>query len=168
MWKLTVAGCALALLAVACDQSVDDGGDPDATSADASPAGDGAYELGLLPDAAPARTVNVTYNAQDKLIDLAEPTPVTFEGHPSARLSDVVSLAFPAATQADLTADFTAGDGFKPGSKSNCSGLVPVDGADFPKGYVDVATRKVRWELSLAFPGCLYIQDLAEILLADK
>ena len=179
----SLSGLMLVLVLAACDQSVDDGSDSGAPDtgpvADTGPGADGVVGPdqgatdGLVADTAAgdasgAQTVKVTYKGQDKVVDLSQPTPVTFEGFPSALLSDVVALAFPGATQDSLTADFMSSDGFKPGTKTNCIGLVPVDGTLFPKGYIDVGTRKLRWDTALAYPGCLYIKDLAEIQLADK
>lgn len=163
-------------LIVACDQSVDtgeDGGVPDALQADQGPAGEAAVADtsstdGDLAEASTARTVKVTYKGQDKVVDLSQPAPVTFEGIASAKLSDVIALAFPNLTQTSLTADFMSSDGYKPGTKSNCIGLLPVPGANIALGYIGLPDRKLRWELSLGYPGCLYVKDLAEIELADQ
>ena len=171
---------ALALI-VACDQSVDtnaDGSVPDTLRADQGPAGEAAVADqgvgdvastdGSPAEASTAQTVKVTYKGQDKTVDLSQPTPVTFEGIASVKLSDVIALAFPGLTQTDLTADFMSSDGFKPGAKSNCSGLLPVPGANIALGYIGLPDRRLRWELSLGYPSCLYVKDLAEIELADQ
>ena len=171
-----VLTCAGALFA-SCDQSVDDGR-LDSTAGDTvaqhdgqageHPAGDGGTADGKAVDGAAGKTVKVTYKAQSTVVSLAQPTPVTFLGTKHARLWDVIQLAVAGVTQDKLTADFVSSDGFKPGSKSNCAGLVPVPGANLAKGYIDVSTRRLSWDPSLGYPGCLSVQDLAEILVADK
>jgi len=174
MSRLAWSVAALALALLACDQSVDEGshdtGAPDLLTdggtADGTAPSDAAADVSSDAPAGPS--VTVTYNGQAKVISLSQLTPVTFEGFASALLSDVVALALPSAAQDGLTADFMAADGFKPGSKSNCVGLVPVAGSELSKGYIDVSSRKLRWDLSLGYPGCLYVQDLAEIQIADK
>jgi len=183
--RCTRAGWLFPVLAlvVACDQSVDTGADgrvPDTLRADQGPTGEAAVADqsavdgvttttdGGPTEASAAQTVKVTYKGQDKIVDLSQPTPVTFEGIASAKLSDVIGLAFPSLTQTDLTADFMSSDGFKPGTKSNCTGLLPVPGANIALGYIGLPDRKLRWELSLGYPGCLYVKDLAQIELADQ
>jgi hypothetical protein len=161
------------LLCAGCDQSVDTGSDsapPDGGPAD-TVAGDGvtAADGTGVADGQPAgQTIKVIYNGQTTVVSLDQPTPVTFESAPHAKLSDVIAIAVPGAAQDALTADFTSSDGYQPGSKSNCDGLLPVAGTEFAKGYIDVATRKLSWDPSLNYPGCLFIKDLAEIEVADK
>jgi len=170
-WPLIIGGF-LSLMG-SCDQSVTEGNTDqllsDVTLADGGADGvvttDTAVEAAI--DAAVGPTVTVTYGGQKKVVGLNQPTPVTFEGFPSVRMSDVVLLAFPAVNASGVTMDFMAGDGFKPGSKSTCDGLIPVAGTEMVKGYIDVSSRKLRWEFSLGYPGCLYVQDLAEIQIAD-
>lgn len=168
--------CSLALLLLAaCDQSVDEGQPDSASVADSSVADRQLTETLLPPDStgpdasAPGKTVKVSYQGKTVVVDLNKPAPVTFEGTAHARLDEVIKLAQPGITnQTKMTADFTSGDGYKPGTKSNCKALIPVAGAEFARGYIDVASRKLRWDLSLQYPGCLYIKDLAEITLAPK
>jgi hypothetical protein len=113
-------------------------------------------------------TVQVTYSGRTTTVALSQPTPVTFEGTLHARLSEVVALALPGQAQSALEADFQASDGFRASMKSNCQGVVPVAGTVFTEGYIDINTRKLRWDTSLMYPGCLYVKDLAEILLSEK
>jgi hypothetical protein len=161
------------LLCAGCDQSVDTGSDsapPDAGPAD-TVAGDGettadgtAGEKGV----ADGQTVKVIYKGQTTVVSLSQPTPIAFENTPHAKLSDVIEIAVPGAAQDALTADFTSSDGYQPGSKSNCDGMLPVAGTEFAKGYIDVATRMLSWDPGLNYPGCLFVKDLAEIEVADK
>ena len=166
---------ALLLCVTACEQSVDEGqldsAPPvkhDAAGTDEGPLPDGAPD-GSFPDSGPpGKTVKVTYKGQTTVVDLSKPPPVDFEGSQHAKLDAVITLALPGQSHGGLTADFTSGDGYMPGMKSNCKGLVPVAGAVFSMGYIDVSTRKLRWDLSLKQPGCMYLKDLAEITVADK
>jgi hypothetical protein len=165
------------LLCAGCDQSVDTGSDsapPDAGPAD-TVAGDGettadgtAGEKGVADGPPAGQTVKVIYKGQTTVVSLSQPTPIAFENTPHAKLSDVIEIAVPGAAQDALTADFTSSDGYQPGSKSNCDGMLPVAGTEFAKGYIDVATRMLSWDPGLNYPGCLFVKDLAEIEVADK
>lgn len=164
--------CCLSLaLCAGCDQSVDpgtDGGPPDGAAFDAAGAEGGTGDQGVADGQPAAQTVKVIYKGQTTVVSLSQPTPVTFEGTPHAKLSDVIEIALPGVAQDGLTGDFTSSDGYKPGSKTTCDGLLPVAGAEFPKGFIDVATRRLDWDPSLGYPGCLSVKDLAEIEVADK
>jgi hypothetical protein len=173
------------LWAGACDQSVDPGAqdssvadsavhdtvqaDGAATSTDtgATPDASGSGDQAIVGDAA-TNTVKVTYKGNTTVVDLEQPTPVTFEGAPHALLSDVVALGIGGKVLDSLQADFTSSDGFNPGSKSFCADLVPVAGNLLDKGYIDVATHRLRWDAALQYPNCLYVKDLAEITITDK
>lgn len=173
------------LCAGACDQSVDPGAQ-DSSVVDSVARGDGVKidgatsdDTGATPDAsgsgdqavggdAATNTVKVTYKGNTTVVDLGQPTPVTFEGALHALLSDVVALGVGGKALDSLQADFASSDGFNPGSKSFCASLVPVAGNLFDKGYIDVATRRLRWDAALQYPNCLYVKDLAEITITDK
>lgn len=171
----------LAIWICACDQSVDpgtqDSGVVDSTAIDtqthtdgATPDVTGADGAGdqTVADAAAKNTVKVTYQGKSVDVDLGQPTPVTFAGAPHALLSDVVALGVSGKALDSLQADFTSSDGYNPGSKSNCASLVPVPGNLFQKGYIDVSTRRLRWDTALQYPSCLNVKDLAEITITDK
>ena len=113
-------------------------------------------------------TVEVIYAGGSHTVDLSQPGPVTLDGTPYARLSDVVLLALPGQTLASLTADFEASDGFKPSEKANCTGLTPLDGDKLAKGYVHPTSRNMRWDDDLGFPGCMAVNGLGKIIIADK
>jgi len=118
--------------------------------------------------AAEARSVGVTYGGTTETVDLPTLATTDVEGVPLVRLSDVVAAAFPAVVLADVTADFVAGDGFRPGQSGNCADVVPIEGAALAQGYIDPATRDLAWDDALDFPGCMGVRDTATIELADK
>lgn len=167
------------LVAAGCDQDVNvgkldsgkaDAGAADLAAADASSRDQGDAQGGDLQasDAVQGKTVKVTYAGKSPVVSLTKPTSVTFEGTLHARLSDLVALALPGKDQSKLQADFESSDGFRSSKKSTCNGLVPVAGSLFVQGYVDINTRKLRWDTALKHPGCLYVKDLAIIILTDK
>jgi len=154
----------LGLLLGGCGSSGSPGADAGAdTGADTG----AAVEGGVTSDAG-AVTVIVAYQGKSHAVDLARPTPVTLSGSAYARLSDLVALALPGVAQGSLQADFEASDGFRPGKKSNCKGIIPVDGATLTRGYVHTRSRNLRWDDSLALPGCMAVRDLARVLLTHK
>lgn len=152
----------LAVMALgACDQPVDEG-KTDSGKADGATADRGRTE------GVSGKTVQVKYQGKTRVVDLSKPTPVDFKGAKHARLSDVVQLAALGKTLDSLTADFMSSDGFKPGSKAPCAKLIPVPGNQLVKGYIDPATRNLKWEDSLKWPGCISVRDLSEIWISDK
>lgn len=165
---------AVALAIAACDQAVDEGQSdsgmaPDARTKDAGAADTAARDGGSTnPDQIVGKTVQVTYGGKTHTVPLLQPTSVTFEGTAHARLSDVIALALPATKdQAKLKADFESSDGYRPSTKTTCDKLVLKAGAVFKQAYLDVNTRKLRWEVSLKYPGCLYVKDVAKVLVSD-
>lgn len=173
---------ALLLGVAACDQAVEegklDGRVPDAlTHLDAGVTDSGDTDTGARdgtppdhgkPDLPPSKTVQVVYAGKTAVVGLTQPKSVTFEGTLHAMLADLVGLALPGKDQTRLQADFESSDGYRPSTKSTCNGVVPVAGSLFGKGYVDISTRKLRWDLALKYPGCLYVKDVAKIHLSDK
>lgn len=169
----------LSLFGLGCDQTVTEG-HPDAWVLDAraSDQAAGDRENGEATDRAVAEagssdgtlgpTVQVRYLGQTTVVALLKASPVQFEGTAHARLSDVITLAAVGKAQSGLQADFESSDGFRSSTKSTCNGLVPVKGDLFPKGYVDQADRKLRWDTALGYPGCLYVKTLAVIHLTDR
>jgi hypothetical protein len=131
-------------------------------------------ELGVKPEAGPkteggaGKTVIVTYGGSTYTVDVTKPQPVTLDGAPYARLSDVVLLALPGKAVANLAADFEGAGGFKPGSKANCATLIPVAGDKLAKGYAQIQSLNMRWDDDLGYPGCLAPKGLVKIILADK
>lgn len=141
----------LALSLTAC-------GDDDDTTPDAASGS---------PDAA-ALTVEVAYGDLTNTVTLSTLTPGTFGGVAAVKLSDVVLAAFPSVTVANLQADdFVASDGFASSGSSNCTEVLPIDGASFDKGWIEIATRNLVWEDSLGFPGCTSPDDLVTVKISD-
>jgi hypothetical protein len=128
-----------------------------------------AAEIGMKPDdGGGGKTVAVVYNNQSTAIDLSKPQPVPLDGTFYARLSDVVLLALPDKTLDTLLADFEGSSGFRPGSKSNCDGLIPVAGETLKKGYIHPQSLILRWEDDLGYPGCMSVQGTVKIFISDK
>lgn len=113
-------------------------------------------------------TVAVLYRDQRVLVDLSGLPVKQIAGLDFVLLSDVVERAFPSIDLGAITADFLGSDGFRPGSKGFCAALVPVDGSLLRQGYISPTTRNLLWDESLQYPGCMRVQDTAEIILADK
>ena len=166
--KLSSLALALALFLplCACDQTVDEGQLDSGVNPDTG-ATDGGSTDALSPDAVVGKTVQVTYAGKSHTVPLLQPTSVTFEGTPHARLSDVITLALPGAAQAGLKADFESSDGYRPSTKTTCDKLVLKAGTVFKQAYLDVSTRKLRWDASLKYPGCLYVKDVAKVIVTD-
>ncbi|MGC4115654.1 MAG: hypothetical protein QM765_13825 [Myxococcales bacterium] len=123
----------------------------------------------LSPDGgASGKSVKVTYNGNSSTVALGQLTTVSLNGVPYAKLADVLAAAIPGKTLDQLRAtDFIGADGFTPNSKTNCATLLPVAGATLAKGYIDPATRNLKWDESLTYPGCMIVKDTAEIIVAD-
>ena len=162
----------LALLPLAgCDQTVDEGTPDSGITPDKGATADQTLtEAGAdaaTPDAIAGKTVEVVYGGKSVTVPLLKPTSVTFEGTAHARLDHVVALGLPGKDQAKLKADFESSDGYRPSTKSTCDQLVLKAGTVFKQGYLDVQTRKLRWEQSLKYPGCLFVKDVAKVLVTD-
>ena len=141
---------------------------PAGCGSEAAPADSGSpADSGAESDGG-SRTVEVIYQTKSTPVDLGKPAPVSLEGSSYARLSEVVLLALPGKNLELLLVDFEAGDGFKPSKNVNCATLFPLAGSTLPKGYVNLQSGNVRWEDSLAYPGCAGVKNLAKILVSDK
>ncbi len=114
------------------------------------------------------KSVKVTYNGSSSTVALGQLTTVAINGVSYAKLADVIAAAIPGRTLDQLKAtDFISADGFTPNSKSDCAALLPLGAAIIAKGYIDPATRKLKWDDSLGYPGCMSVRDTAEIVVAD-
>jgi hypothetical protein len=147
----------LSLLAVACDQTVDEidaGNSADSGSLDAGNSGP---------------SVLVTYNSAQHTVVLADLTAVDFEGTPSAKLSEAILAAVTGHTMAQLQIDdLLADDGFSPNDSSNCAGRLPVAGADTEQGFIALDSRNLGWASALSYPGCMGVDGLHEIKVSDQ
>ena len=119
----------------------------------------------LKPDGAAAgKTVLVLYGTSSTPVDVSKPTQVPLDGTTYSRLSDVVLLALPGKSLAALKLDdFEASDGFKPSTKANCVGLIPLAADKLSQGYVQPDSLNVRWDDALGFPSCMAPKGLAKI-----
>lgn len=192
MWRITMV---VTLALAGCDQettagATDDGATDNAVAADVieTTVEDATTPDGTIDEDAPVGTdtpvgetttdaaveaevasalISVIYGAESKVIDVAKMATVDVEGTPAVLLSEVVKAAFPAVVLTEVSVDFTGAEGFKPGSKANCVGVVPVPGKSLEQGWIDPATTKIFWDESLGFPGCLTVKMATEIILAD-
>ncbi|MGI5860661.1 MAG: hypothetical protein ACOX6T_01240 [Myxococcales bacterium] len=119
------------------------------------------------PDAGAGKTVKVTWQGASTDVALGGLPTVEVAGAKAVRLTEVVAEVIGSTAVAGLKADFTAADGFKPGSKSTCDGFIPVPGDKLAQGYIDPQSRHLIWDESLQYPGCLHINDTAEIILSE-
>jgi hypothetical protein len=113
-----------------------------------------------------AGTIEVTQDTSTQVVDLGTLPSVTCGAVQCVAVDDIILAAFPSVTIASISADFVASDGFTPASSPNCTSLVPVAGSNLDKGSVTVITRTLAWEASLSYPGCLKVDDLAEIIIS--
>ncbi|NMC68781.1 MAG: hypothetical protein GYA57_01790 [Myxococcales bacterium] len=139
--RWTAAG--LAILAVGCEQSV---------SADDDAGADGG-----------ARSVTVVFQDAGHEVALGTLPTTVVEGTPVVGLQAVIEAALPGEPTAGLAAGFVGADGFRPESREFCASLVPVAWETLARGYIDPATRDLRWDPALGYPGCMSPRDVAEI-----
>ncbi|MBN2498743.1 MAG: hypothetical protein JXR96_29400 [Deltaproteobacteria bacterium] len=145
MRRMTPVAIALAACgALGCSQSVDEGSQDGGT-----------------------RSVEVSYGEQAQAIDLGTLQTVQVGGQDLVALDAIVGAAWPELALAAIEADFAAGDGFRPASKSNCAELIPLAGEQLERGYADPQTANLSWDEELGYPGCLHISGLARIELQD-
>ncbi|MBW2703544.1 MAG: hypothetical protein JRF33_22225 [Deltaproteobacteria bacterium] len=128
---------------LACAQSVDEG------------ALDGSVNL------------EIRYQGESRQVNLGELAPEPLGEDLLVPLSDAVASAWPELMPEDLLADFAAGDGFRPASRSNCVDLIPLAGTLLEQGFVHALTGNLSWDEALDFPGCLQMSDLASVFLSD-
>jgi hypothetical protein len=128
-------------------------------------------DAGSTPDGGPAGLlVKVTYNGTSTDVDLSRLPTVVVAGVSFVRLSDVVTAAVTTTTIDLLTVtNFLGSDGFSSVSRPSCVGLLPIDGNTLlTLGYIDPATRNLYWDDTLGYPGCLSVNDVAEIVVANR
>ena len=179
------------LLALTAASACDDApkGSPDAaSSADVAPGPDGAAEADAAPDpdAAPAPDaapdpdaaptpdavvlgypLTVTLDATARVVDLRALPTEPVAGEPLVRLDTIVTAAFPEAALASVQLDdLRAADGFSAASKFTCDEALPTPGPDLALAAVDPNTGRTSWDESLAFPGCMHVNGLAEVVLS--
>jgi hypothetical protein len=128
----------------------------------------GATEAGSSSDAVVGVSMQVVYQGKSTTVALATLPPIVSGGVAYARLSDVVLAALPGMNLDPLLVDFEAGDGFHPAGSPNCTTIIPLPAAKLALGYVQVQSRNLAWDDSLAYPGCMGVKDAAKILLSDK
>jgi hypothetical protein len=140
--------------------------DEDATVVADTTAAEATTDMAIEAEAAEA-LISVIHGAETKVVDVAKMATVDVDGTPVVLLSEVVKAAFPAIVLTEVTVDFTGAEGYKPGSKSNCAGVVPIPGKSLEQGWIDPATTNLLWDESLGYPGCLHVKLTTEIILAD-
>ena len=128
----------------------------------------GGSEVGTSSDGVAGVSMQVIYNGKSTPVALGTLPPVTLDGESYARLSEVALAALPGTNLDSLVVDFESGDGFRPGTKANCAGTIPAPAVNLAKGYVHLQSRSLRWDDSLAYPGCMAVTDVAKLLLSDK
>jgi hypothetical protein len=110
--------------------------------------------------------LTVTYQSVDHTVDISTVTAETAGG---VLVSNVVLKALPGKDLTTVNApNFLGADGFDPSTKSSCQAVLPVPGENLALGSLDPATLDLSWDASLAYPGCLGVNGLGQILLADK
>lgn len=138
------AGLSLVFVLVSCDQTVD---------IDAR-----------------AQSVEVAYDERTVEIDLGTLTTSDVEGvdMDMVRLSAVVEAADLGVGLEFLMFDFLSADGFQPRSSPNCTDeIIPLPGSYLEQGYIDPMTRDLYWDEALNLPGCVGVDDTAQILVTD-
>jgi hypothetical protein len=147
----SVAKTAFALLAMAipggCDQKVDEGDDK-------------------LSEG--QQSIEVTYQGMTQIVSFDDlETQYLFNNQPVVALDDVIIGSGLVLDCAGLWMDFVGTDAYSPVCNDNCEGYAPVAGELAGQGYVERGTRRLLWEESLETPGCLSVQDVETIALAD-
>ncbi len=98
-------------------------------------------------------------------VDLGDLELVDAEGVQAVRLGDVIRAAGLDPLTDDYVADMVSVDGFHPGAKTPCKGLVPIDLAMLDKAYIAEFTGETLWDAALDYPGCMKVGGLAKIVL---
>lgn len=93
-------------------------------------------------------------------IELVETGEVT-----AARLGDILRAAGIEPADGGYVADIVSVDGFHPGAKTPCKGLIPLDLDLFDKGFIAEFTGETLWDEALDFPGCMHVNGLSRIVL---
>jgi hypothetical protein len=114
-------------------------------------------------------SVLVSVGTEQRPVTLATLSTTEFNGAPHVRLDRIALAAWSDLdlAQAQLL-DMRAGDGFIVSSRGSCQTMLPLAATTMQHGYVEPATRGLRWETNLGFPGCMTVADLAEILIARQ
>jgi hypothetical protein len=138
--------CASTLLA-ACDQKVDEGEDK-------------------LKEG--EQSIQVTYQGMNQTVQFDDlETQYKFNDQPVVSLEDIVLGSGLVLSCQGLWMDFVGSDAYSPVCSDNCAGYAPVSGELAGQGYIERGTRRLLWEESLEYPGCLSVKDVETIALAD-
>jgi hypothetical protein len=144
--KAIMVLCASTLLA-ACDQKVDEGDDK-------------------LSEG--QQSIEVTYQGMTQIVQFDDlETLYLFNDQPVVALDDVILGSGLVLECAGLWMDFVGSDAYTPVCNDNCASYAPVAGELAGQGYIERGTRRLLWEESLEHPGCLSVQDVETIALAD-
>ncbi|GEM_PF-4208674 len=100
-------------------------------------------------------------------VDLGDLELVTVEGSSAVRLGDVLRAAGVEPSDDSTVADLVSADGFHPGMKTPCRGLIPIKLALLDQAYVTEFTGETLWKESLDYPGCMHVNGLASLVLFD-
>jgi hypothetical protein len=108
--------------------------------------------------------VDVTFEDATVTVDLSDLEVVSFAGEPHVSLLAIVEAAALGTPAASLEFDFVAGDGYRASEAPTCAGTVPVAGDLLVAGFVSLETRDLEWSDESAMPGCVHVNDLAEVV----
>ena len=163
-----------------CSSSSDTSGTPTGGSGGAAGSSGSAGSAGLagssgsageadadVSDALQAGTIAVTYNNNTVVVTVAQAPLMQDGGAAYSLASDVILLAIPNGTIANLAADFVGSDNYDPATKPSCSSFAPVAGASLAQGWIDRSTHDLSWDPALGLPGCMNVKDVAKIVVTD-
>ncbi|MFH1132041.1 MAG: hypothetical protein V1754_11945 [Pseudomonadota bacterium] len=108
-------------------------------------------------------TVTVHYKDIQSQVAIADLKTITFENEEVVRLDSIIEAAALGKETASLYFDFESEDGYRPSSKDNCSGTIPVSGEKLSVGYVIPSSHTLYWDPSMNFPACASVKRLAAI-----
>lgn len=111
------------------------------------------------------RIITVVVDGSSTEVDLGEIELVETGEVTAARLGDVLRAAGVEPADGGYVADLVSFDGFHPGAKTPCKGLIPLELALFDKGFIAEFTGETLWDESLDFPGCMNVNGLSRIVL---
>ena len=112
-------------------------------------------------------SIDVTYNDDTQTISLADLATTAIGESEVVLLQTILAEYDPVPSLESVTLDFEGSDGWMPGNSDNCVDTVPLDGSFADQGGIETGTRNLIWEEGADLPGCMGVDDVAVIHVAD-
>jgi hypothetical protein len=100
-------------------------------------------------------------------VPIAGLTTAELDGDELVTLEAIIAESGIGVELSAITLDFEASDGWTPSMSTSCESIVPIPGSNAAQGGVDRTTHDMGWDTALDYPGCMSVEDVMLITVAD-